>query len=173
MNVLDHIRTVPDFPKKGIMFKDITSLLENGPVFGELMKHLATRYSGRGLTHIAGIESRGFIFGAALAQMLEAGFVPIRKLGKLPGKTLKRSYALEYGEATLEIHANAFPPDSRVLIVDDVLATGGTLEAAVGLVTDCGARVESAWVLLELGFLNGRAKLPDVKIRSEAVIDSE
>ncbi len=155
------------------MFKDITSLLENGPVFGELMKMLATQYSGRGLTHIAGIESRGFIFGAALAQMLEAGFVPIRKLGKLPGKTLKRSYALEYGEATLEIHADAFPPNARVLIVDDVLATGGTLEAAVGLVTDCGARVESAWVLLELGFLNGRAKLPDVKIRSEAVIDSE
>ena len=155
------------------MFKDITSLLENGPVFGELMKMLAKQYSGRGLTHIAGIESRGFIFGAALAQMLEAGFVPIRKLGKLPGKTLKRSYALEYGEATLEIHADAFPPNARVLIVDDVLATGGTLEAAVGLVTDCGARVESAWVLLELGFLNGRAKLPDVKIRSEAVIDSE
>jgi len=173
MNVLDHIRTVPDFPKPGIMFKDITSLLEDGAVFGELMKHLATQHAGRGLTHIAGIESRGFIFGAALAQMLGAGFVPIRKLGKLPCKTLKRSYALEYGEATLEIHADAFTPDARVLIVDDVLATGGTLEAAMHLVQDCGARVDSAWVLLELGFLNGRAKLPNLKIRSEAVIDSE
>lgn len=173
MNVLDYIRTVPDFPKKGIMFKDITSLLEDGPVFAELMKHIATQYSGRGLTHIAGIESRGFIFGAALAQMLGAGFVPIRKLGKLPGKTLKRSYALEYGEATLEIHADAFTPNARVLIVDDVLATGGTLEAAVGLVNDAGARVDSVWVLLELGFLSGRAKLPSVKIRSEAVVDSE
>lgn len=173
MNVLDKIRTVPDFPKKGIMFKDITTLLGDAEAFAHLIHGLRDRYKGERITHIAGIESRGFIFGSALAPLIGAGFVPIRKAGKLPHRTRRRSYALEYGEATIEVHEDALGPGDRVLIVDDVLATGGTMKAAVDVVRELGAEVAGSWVLLELGFLGGRRHLADVAHHSEAVIEKE
>lgn len=173
MNVLDKIRTVPNFPKPGIMFKDITTLLGDGQAFGETMRQLQARYAGRGITKVVGVESRGFIFGAALAQMLGIGFVPVRKAGKLPADTIRRSYALEYGEATVEIHRDAIKPGDQVLIVDDLLATGGTLEAAAGLVEDLGGTVTEIWVLIELGFLPGRQKLTKYRVHAEAVVSSE
>lgn len=173
MDILAKVRTVPDFPKPGIMFKDITTLLQDGPAFAQVMRQLQARYTGAGLTHIAGIESRGFIFGGALAQMLGIGFVPVRKAGKLPGDRIRRSYSLEYGEATLEIHTGALKKGDRVLLVDDLLATGGTLKASAELVEELGASVHEIWVLIELGFLPGRRVLDGYRIHAEAVVSGE
>jgi adenine phosphoribosyltransferase len=157
------IRDVPDYPQPGIVFKDITPLLADGPAFAAVVQALA---DGSDVTKVAGIEARGFILAAPVAYVLGAGFVPVRKHGKLPSKTHAESYELEYGEATLEVHVDAFDPADRVLIVDDVLATGGTAAATVELVRRTGATLAGVVVLLELGFLAGRAKLPGLDVRS-------
>ena len=158
------IRDVPDYPKPGIVFKDITPLLADGPAFAAVVTALAA--GNEGVTKVAGIEARGFILAAPVAYVLGAGFVPVRKQGKLPAQTHAQSYELEYGEATLEVHADVFGPGDRVLIVDDVLATGGTAAATAKLVRRGGATVAGVAVLLEIGFLAGRAKLPDLDVRS-------
>ena len=158
------IRDVPDYPKPGIVFKDITPLLGDGPAFAAVIRALAD--GAGGVTKVAGIEARGFILAAPVACALGAGFVPVRKQGKLPAQTYAESYALEYGTATLEVHTDAFNADDRVLIVDDVLATGGTAAATASLVRRTGATVTGLTVLLELGFLTGRNKLPDLPVRS-------
>lgn len=154
------IRDVPDFPSPGVLFKDITPLLADTRAFGDCVAALAEPWRESGLDAVCGIEARGFIFGAALARTLDLGFVPLRKAGKLPAATRGIDFGLEYGEARLEIHADALAPGARVLIVDDVLATGGTLAAARELVQGLGARVAGATVVVELDFLNGRAHWP-------------
>lgn len=151
------IRDVPDFPKPGIAFKDITPLLADGPTFRELVDLWARTHDG--VESIAGIEARGFILAAPVATQLSVGFVPVRKEGKLPGRTTRTSYALEYGQATLEITADAVRPGQRVLLVDDVLATGGTAAAAIQLLEQAGAEVVAVQVLMELTFLRGRDRL--------------
>jgi adenine phosphoribosyltransferase len=162
--LLELIRDVPDYPQPGIVFKDITPLLADGPAFAATVEALAD--GGVGVTKVAGIEARGFILAAPVAYVLGAGFVPVRKQGKLPAQTHAQSYALEYGEATIEVHTDAFGPGDRVLIVDDVLATGGTAAATAELVRRTGATVAAIVVLLEIGFLAGRAKLPGLDVRS-------
>jgi adenine phosphoribosyltransferase len=162
--LLELIRDVPDYPQPGIVFKDITPLLADGPAFAATVAALAD--GSRGVTKVAGIEARGFILAAPVAYVLGAGFVPVRKQGKLPAQTHAQSYALEYGEATIEVHTDAFGPGDRVLIVDDVLATGGTAAATAELVRRAGATVDGITVLLEIGFLAGRAKLPGLEVRS-------
>jgi adenine phosphoribosyltransferase len=158
------IRDVPDYPSPGILFKDITPLLADGPAFAAVVDALAA--GADGVTKVAGIEARGFILAAPVAYTLGAGFVPVRKQGKLPAQTYAESYELEYGSATLEMHIDAFAPSDRVLIVDDVLATGGTAAATTQLVRRAGATVAGIVVLLELGFLGGRGKLTDLPLRS-------
>ena len=154
------IRDVPDFPKPGILFKDITTLLRDAGGLRGAVDCLAEPYRDTPLDQVVGIESRGFIFGAAVADRLGAGFVPVRKPGKLPAATLSASYALEYGTDTLEMHRDALGGGHRVLIVDDLLATGGTARAAVNLVKECGAEVVGLAFLIELAALDGRAQLP-------------
>lgn len=153
------IRDVPDFPKKGIIFKDITPVLEDGPLFHAVIRAMAETWRARGIDKVAGIESRGFIFGAALAYELGAGFAIIRKLGKLPYRTIQEEYSLEYGAATLELHVDAISPGQRVLVVDDLLATGGTAEAAGKLVTRQQGRLAGYAFMVELAFLNGASRL--------------
>ncbi len=155
------MRTVPDFPKPGINFIDITTLVGDGPAFKQVMDHLEERYKNANLDAIIGIESRGFIFGGALADRLGIGFIPARKPGKLPAETISESYALEYGQATLEIHKDAISKGQRVLIIDDLMATGGTLEAVCKLVKRLEGDVAEIWVLVELSFLNGMDKVKD------------
>ncbi len=158
------IRDVRDYPQPGIVFKDITPLLADGAALAAVVGALA---AGHGqVDKVAGIEARGFILAAPVAVRLGAGFVPVRKQGKLPGATIARTYQLEYGTATLEVHEDAFNAGDRVLIVDDVLATGGTAAATVDLVRRSGAEVIAIAVLLELGFLSGRAQLPGLELRS-------
>ena len=153
------IRDVPDFPKPGILFKDITPLLRSAEALKAACALLADPFRDRGVTLVAGIESRGFIFGSIVAQNLHAGFVPIRKPGKLPWTTRRHEYVLEYGSDALEIHDDALSPTDRVLVIDDVLATGGTLAAATQLVRGFDATLVGAAVVIELGFLGGREKL--------------
>jgi adenine phosphoribosyltransferase len=184
------IRDIPDYPKPGVVFKDITPLLADGAAFAAVVSAMAegSREDGQGtggrgekggrgeggrgeggrgrIDKVVGIEARGFILAAPVACCLGAGFVPVRKQGKLPGATLGESYELEYGTATVEVHVDAFQPGDRVLIVDDVLATGGTAAASVSLVRRSGAEVAAVSVMLERCFLGGRARLPDVEVRS-------
>jgi len=181
------IRDIPDYPQPGIVFKDITPLLADGDAFAAVVSAMAEgiREGGQGIREggqgirvggqkgeraridkVVGIEARGFILAAPVAYRMRAGFVPIRKHGKLPAETLGESYELEYGTATVEVHVDAFRPGERVLIIDDVLATGGTAAASVSLVRRSGAEVAAVSVLLELGFLGGRARLPGVEVRS-------
>ncbi|PRY56645.1 adenine phosphoribosyltransferase [Knoellia remsis] len=210
--VAAHLRDVPDFPKPGVVFKDITPLLGDGPAFGEVIRALAARYadgsrrhttagegrtadgSGRHTTAgegrtaagsgrhtgspvpqridaVAGIEARGFIIGGALAHELGVGFVPVRKVGKLPGATVQRTYDLEYGTATIEIHTDAVTPGQRVLLVDDVLATGGTAIAAWDLLEGAGAEVVAFETVVELAFLGGRAALGERSVRALHVVE--
>ncbi|AFR08400.1 MULTISPECIES: adenine phosphoribosyltransferase [Nocardiopsis] len=157
------IRDVPDFPHEGILFKDITPLLAHREAFAAAVDGMSAPFRAEGVDHVVGLEARGFIFGAPIAMALGAGFVPARKAGKLPAKTIDRSYDLEYGTATVEIHADAIAPGARVLIVDDVLATGGTGRAAVELVRKAGGTVVGFSVLMELAALRGREMLPDVE----------
>jgi adenine phosphoribosyltransferase len=158
------IRDIPDYPQPGIVFKDITPLLADGPAFAAVVEALAD--GNADVTKVAGIEARGFILAAPVAYVLGAGFVPVRKQGKLPAETYAESYELEYGKATIEVHSDGFGPGDRVLIVDDVLATGGTAAATAELVRRTGATLTGIVVLLELGFLAGRAKLPGLDVRS-------
>lgn len=162
----DLIRNVPDYPKPGIVFKDITPLLKDPQAFSRVVQAIADRYRDQQIDYVLGIESRGFIFGAAVATALSAGFIPVRKPGKLPHDTHRCEYALEYGTDALEIHQDAVEAGKRVLIVDDVLATGGTAAAAVELVRCTGGEVAGLAFLMELGFLKGREKLPGLDVTS-------
>src|SRR3972149_4534493 len=154
------IRNVPDFPKAGILFYDVTTLLRDPDGFRLAIDSLALPYKDRGIGLVVGIESRGFILGAAVADRIGAGFVPVRKVGKLPAKTVRATYDLEYGTDSLEMHRDAIEPGQRVVIVDDLLATGGTARATVGLVRQLGGQVEGIAFLIELVALGGRAQLP-------------
>jgi adenine phosphoribosyltransferase len=160
--VKSRVRDVPDYPQPGVVFKDITPLLADGKAFNAVIKGLAASYGP--VDKVVGIEARGFILAAPVACRIGAGFVPVRKKGKLPGATFAQDYELEYGTATLEILTDAFQPSDRVLVIDDVLATGGTAQATVSLVHRFGAEVAGIAVLIELSFLNGRAKLPDLPV---------
>lgn len=154
------IRDVPDFPKPGIIFKDITPLLGDHTALKDCIALLAQPYIGKGITQVVGIESRGFILAPGVAIAIGAGFVPVRKPGKLPWKAISQSYGLEYGKDTIEIHEDSVRPGDQVLIIDDVLATGGTAQAAVTLVTKLGAQVAGCGFLIDLSFLGGAARLP-------------
>jgi adenine phosphoribosyltransferase len=161
-----YIRDIPDFPKKGIIFKDITTLLNHPLAFKTAIDLLVKRFRKDKIDYIVAVESRGFIFGSVLAYKLGAGFVPVRKKGKLPYQTRSVTYALEYGTDTLEMHEDAIRPNSRVLIVDDLLATGGTVSATVQLIENFKAKVVGVVFLVELTFLNGKEKLKNVPIYS-------
>jgi adenine phosphoribosyltransferase len=160
------IRDVPDFPKKGILFYDITTLLKEGKALQAVIEVMAGWYNEQPVDLVLGIESRGFIFASALACRLGAGFIPIRKPGKLPASTLKITYDLEYGQDSLEIHRDAIQKGQRVLLVDDLLATGGTAAAALSLIKQLGGEVAGVAFLVELEFLNGRSKLQGYDVRS-------
>lgn len=166
LDLRKHIRDIPDFPKEGIIFKDITTLLKDKRAFKNAIDTLAKKFKGKKLDYIVGIEARGFIFGAALAYKLGVGFVPVRKKGKLPHKTRSVSYQLEYGTDTLEIHEDALTQGARVVIVDDLLATGGTVQAVADLVRGSGAVIAGIAFLVELSFLNGKERLKDLQIFS-------
>jgi len=169
--VRDAIRDVPDFPKPGIIFKDITPILQDPGLFSSVLDGLVARYRDRGIDRVLAVESRGFIFGAPLAAAIGAGFVPLRKPGKLPYETLSESYELEYGSGTLEIHSDGVRSGDRVVIVDDLLATGGTAEASVSLARRAGGEIVEVWFLVELGFLAGRGRLHDVPLHSEILFE--
>ncbi len=160
------IRTIPDFPKAGILFKDITPLLADAQLFAASIDLLTAGFEPGTIDAVVGIDARGFIFAAAAAMKLRAGFVPVRKKGKLPFQTLEQEYALEYGTATIAIHVDALKSGSRVLLIDDLLATGGTAAAAAALVERLGARILEISFLLELGALGGREKLTKYPVRS-------
>jgi adenine phosphoribosyltransferase len=165
--ILDrYIRDVPDFPKKGIVFKDITPLLADASALALAVEMIANPFRNKKVELVVGAESRGFIFGMAVAQALSVGFVPIRKPGKLPAKTIKKSYDLEYGTDSLEIHADAVKPGQKVLMVDDLLATGGTMRACCDLVKELGGDIVGVTFLIELAFLHGRDKLKEYEVCS-------
>ena len=170
----DSIREIKDFPKPGIVFKDITTLLSDAEAYGVLMKHLHARYKSYNLDYIAGIDARGFIFGAALAQMLGIGFVPIRKKGKLPYTTISEKYSLEYGVDEVEVHIDAFSgiENPKVLLIDDLIATGGTANAAAKLVHQAGAECVEACFIIGLSFLDGQKNLEEqTKVYSLIEVD--
>lgn len=166
MKLSDFIRDVPDFPKKGIIFKDITPLLKNADAFAKMIDELANIYKGKKIDQIAAIESRGFILGAALALRMGCGFIPVRKKGKLPYRTAKQKYQLEYGTDILEIHKDAVKKNENVLIVDDVLATGGTARAVCELIGKLKGNIVGLCFLIELKFLKGKDKLKKHKVNS-------
>jgi len=160
------IRDIPDFPKKGIIFKDITTLLADAKSFQRMVDSIANRYVGQRIDKVVGVEARGFIIGAALAYKLGAGIVLVRKPGKLPSATFKKTYDLEYGTDTLEMHTDAIKKGERILIADDLLATGGTMGAVVDMVNSMGGEIVECCFMAELEFLNGRKKLPTDKVYS-------
>lgn len=160
------VREVPDFPKKGILFYDITTLLKNGPAFSKAVDALSERYAGREVDAVVAIEARGYIFGPALAYRLGVGFVPMRKPGKLPARTIQETYDLEYGKDAIEMHEDAVQAGQKILVVDDLLATGGTAAAACRLVEKAGGQVVECCFLIELSFLKGREKLGSRKVFS-------
>ncbi|OIP42068.1 adenine phosphoribosyltransferase [Candidatus Desantisbacteria bacterium CG2_30_40_21] len=159
MNLKDYIRDIPDFPKEGIIFKDITPLWKDGKAFAVSIDEIAAKYEDKQIDLVVGIEARGFIVGAPVAYKLGVGFIPVRKPGKLPYKTTSMSYSLEYGTDTIEVHEDAISPDMRILIVDDLLATGGTAAAVIKLVEKLGGVVVGMEFLVDLTFLNGRDNL--------------
>ncbi|HUL44640.1 MAG TPA: adenine phosphoribosyltransferase [Bacteroidota bacterium] len=167
------IRNVPDFPKKGVVFRDITTLLQDPEAFSKAIDLLCEHYRGRQFDKVVSVESRGFIFGSALAYRLKAGFVPVRKPKKLPSRTIREEYQLEYGTDCLEIHADAVRSGEHVLIVDDLIATGGTILAACKLVERLGGVVESVSFLIELSFLHGRERLGKYDVYSIIRYDTE
>lgn len=162
MPIASRIRTIPDYPEPGIMFRDITTLLKDPVGLRVTVNELVNRYSGLAINAVAGIESRGFILGAPLAYMLGVGFVPIRKKGKLPGETVRQEYALEYGADVIEIHKDAISAGDRILLVDDLIATGGTAEAAVALVQVLGGEIVECAFVVDLPELGGRARLEKI-----------
>lgn len=161
-----HLRDIPDFPEPGVVFKDITPLLGDADGFRRSVDELAEPHDGAGITHVVGVEARGFLFAAPVAYRLGAGCVPFRKPGKLPYETVEHTYELEYGTDTLTAHVDAVPPDARVLVVDDVLATGGTARAACTLLEGLGAEIVECAFLLELAFLHGREVLAGERVRA-------
>ncbi|HEU4368864.1 MAG TPA: adenine phosphoribosyltransferase [Methylomirabilota bacterium] len=165
------IRDIKDFPTEGILFKDITTLLRDGPAWRFAVDALASRYQHDRIDLVVGVESRGFIFGGAIAHQLNAGFVPVRKLGKLPGKTVEVEYELEYGRDALAMHEDAITTGQRVLAVDDLLATGGTMAATLRLVEQLGGRVMGVAFMIELAFLKGREKLKGYPLHSLIIYD--
>jgi adenine phosphoribosyltransferase len=160
------IRDVPDFPMPGILFRDVTPLLRDPHGLRSVVDAFRERFQDQRVDAVAGVESRGFVFGAPLATALGVGFIPIRKVGKLPAETIRREYALEYGTNTLEMHADALKPGERILLIDDLLATGGTARAAVELIEAVGGEVVSAAFVIELTFLNGRDALPGTDVQA-------
>ncbi|NOT72636.1 MAG: adenine phosphoribosyltransferase [Hyphomicrobium sp.] len=167
------IRTIPDYPKPGIMFRDITTLLSDAKGFKKAIKAMAERFEDQKISAVAGIEARGFILGGAIADRLECGFIPIRKKGKLPWKTIGQEYALEYGVDVIEMHEDAVAKDQRILIVDDLIATGGTAEAAVKLIRRSGGKVAGATFIIDLPELGGAKKLSDLGVDSHALVAFE
>jgi len=172
-DLLQKIRSVPDFPKKGIIFRDITTLIKDKNAFRQAIDLLAEHYRHAGIEKVVSIESRGFIFGAPLAYVLDAGFVPIRKPGKLPAAVTRQEYALEYGNDAIEMHNDAIVPGEKVLVLDDLLATGGTVRAAADLVQRAGGKIIGLAFLIELSFLKGRQKLNEYDVYSVLHYDSE
>ncbi len=173
IDLLEKIRTVPDFPKKGIMFRDITTLISDSCAFREAIDLLAKRYKDAGIEKVVSVESRGFIFGAPLAYVLNAGFGPVRKPGKLPAAVMRQEYSLEYGTDVIEMHTDAVRPGEKVLLLDDLLATGGTIRAACDLVKQAGGNIVGLAFLIELSFLHGRDKLKGYDVFSIVQYDSE
>ncbi|MBH5317120.1 adenine phosphoribosyltransferase [Paenibacillus sp. GSMTC-2017] len=165
-NFKDYIRVIPDFPQPGIRFKDITTLLKDGPAYRAVIEEMRAAVEHLKIDVIAGPEARGFVVGAPLAIALGVGFAPIRKSGKLPGETITASYALEYGNDQLAMHKDAISPGQRVLIADDLLATGGTIATSIDLIRQLGGEVVGAAFLIELGYLNGREKLDGIEVSS-------
>jgi adenine phosphoribosyltransferase len=170
-SLTDLIRDIPDFPEPGVVFKDITPLLADPKGFGTLVTTMCEPFHAAGITHVAGIEARGFTLAAPIAATLGAGFIPIRKPNKLPHVTVGEDYDLEYGTDRLEVHVDAVQPGDRVLLVDDVIATGGTAAAALRLLDKIGAEVAGFSVFIELAFLNGKAALPEVPFHALIVYD--
>jgi adenine phosphoribosyltransferase len=165
------IRDIKDFPTEGVLYKDITTLLKDAPAFRWVIDHLASKYQEAAVEVVVAVESRGFIFGGALAHQLQAGFVPVRKLGKLPGKTIEVEYELEYGRDALAIHEDAIKPGQKVLAVDDLLATGGTMAASLRLIEQLGGQVVGVAFLIELAFLHGREKLKQYPLHALITYD--
>jgi adenine phosphoribosyltransferase len=173
IDLKQHIRSIPNFPKPGIVFRDITTLLRNAEVFGHAIDLFAERFQGQGVTAVIAAEARGFIFAAPLALRLRAGFIPVRKPGKLPFDTHSFHYELEYGKDTLEMHTDALQADDKVLLVDDLLATGGTMEACIRITERAGASVVGCAFVIELDFLKGRNRLKPYDVYSLVHYDSE
>ena len=171
MNLAEHIRDIPDFPKEGIIFKDITTLVGNAEAFKASLDQLQERFQTSDATAVVALEARGYIFGAPLADRLGMRFVMVRKPGKLPADTITQDYDLEYGSNTLEIHKDALAPGEKVLIIDDLIATGGSAEATVALVEKLGAKVVGFGAIIELAFLKGRSKLDGVAVESLLTFD--
>ena len=169
MNVKDYIRTIPDFPHEGIQFRDVTTLFADPRGFRMAVDQLVQPYAGMRIDKVAGLEARGFILGGAVAHQLSVGFVPVRKKGKLPGKTLEQAYQLEYGDAVLEVHDDAINAGEKVLIVDDLLATGGTAEASVKLIERLGGNIVSLAFIIDLPELGGNAKLNALGLKTHCL----
>ena len=173
MTLADAIRTIPDYPKPGIMFRDITTLLADPRAFREAVDRLVEAFAGQGIVKVAGIEARGFILGGAVAHQLAAGFTPVRKRGKLPAATLKESYTLEYGTDEVEMHEDAVLPGERVLLIDDLIATGGTAEAAVRLLRRAGAEIVGAGFVIDLPDLGGAKRLEALSVQVVSLVAFE
>lgn len=169
----DSIRTIPDYPKKGVMFRDITTLLGNARAFRRSVDELVHPYTGTGVQKVAGVEARGFILGGAMAHQLSCGFVPIRKKGKLPHDTVRIAYSLEYGVDEMEMHRDAVHPEEKVILVDDLIATGGTAEGAVKLLQQMGANVVAACFVIDLPDLGGRKKIEALGVPVRTLIEYE
>jgi len=167
------VRTIPDYPKKGILYRDITTLIENPQGFRQSIEEMADAHRDMGITHVAGIEARGFIFGAGVAISLGVGFVPVRKSGKLPGETIGQNYALEYGVDTIEIHADVVGEEDKILLVDDLIATGGTAIAALNLLRRTGASVEHATFVIDLPEIGGADKLRALDVKTHMLMSFE
>ncbi len=167
------VRTIPDYPKKGILYRDITTLIENPEGFKQSISRMADAHRGLGITHVAGIEARGFIFGSGVAISLGVGFIPIRKSGKLPGETIGQNYALEYGVDTIEIHADVVGKGDKILLVDDLIATGGTAIAALNLLRRTGASVEHTAFVIDLPDIGGADKLRALDVETHMLMSFE
>ncbi len=168
-DIKDYIRTIPDFPHKGIMFRDVTTLFADARGFRTAIDQLLFPYAGERIDKVAGLEARGFILGGAIAHQLSVGFVPIRKKGKLPGSTIEQEYKLEYGEAVMEMHDDVLQPGERILLVDDLLATGGTAEAGIRLIERAGAEVVGCAFIIDLPDLGGAARLKKLGMKVHAL----
>lgn len=168
--IKDSIKTIPDYPKPGILFRDVTSLLEDPKAYAASIQLLVERYRGKGVTKVVGTEARGFLFGAPVALELEVGFIPVRKPGKLPRETISESYDLEYGTDKLEIHTDAIKPGDKVLVIDDLLATGGTIEATVKLIRRLGGEVTDAAFVIDLPELGGEQRLTSQHINCYSLV---